>query len=83
MKSCGQILMFKNLKKYFFENSICTWPHSQGQTLKYAGLDLEEKECFAHGQLYVAMSRVGDGKKLFVYSKDRKSRNVVHKAALR
>jgi ATP-dependent DNA helicase PIF1 len=55
---------------------------SQGQTLRYAGLFLEPKECFSHGQLYVSMSRVGDQRKLFVYSKDGKSKNVVHKAAL-
>lgn len=31
---------------------------SQGQTFKLVGIDLR-KECFTHGQLYVALSRVG------------------------
>ena len=62
---------------------VCIRSQSQGQTLKNAGLYLGEKECFGHGQLYVGMSRVGDNTKLFVYSKDGKTKNVVHKAALR
>ena len=56
---------------------------SQGQTLRYAGLFLEPKECFSHGQLYVAMSRVGDQRKLFVHTQDGRTKNVVHQAALR
>jgi len=40
---------------------------SQGQTLRTVGLDLEQ-QCFAHGQLYVGCSRVGDPSSLFKYS---------------
>ena len=38
---------------------------SQGQTFKIAGLYLE-KPCFAHGQLYVGVSRVGAADRLFI-----------------
>jgi len=40
---------------------------AQGQSLKVAGIALEEA-CFSHGQLYVACSRVGSPKNLFVYA---------------
>ena len=39
---------------------------AQGQTLKMAGLILREP-VFAHGQLYVALSRVGNSSNLKVY----------------
>jgi ATP-dependent exoDNAse (exonuclease V) alpha subunit len=38
---------------------------SQGQTLDRVGVFLLE-ECFAHGQLYVTLSRVGDPLQLIV-----------------
>ena len=31
---------------------------SQGQSLRYVGIDIQTRECFTHGQLYVAVSRV-------------------------
>ena len=31
---------------------------SQGQSMKHVGTDLQSGECFSHGQLYVALSRV-------------------------
>ena len=49
---------------------------SQGQTLKVAGLQLEEP-CFSHGQLYVACSRVGSPKNLFALCLMEKQRNIV------
>ena len=38
---------------------------AQGQSLKYVGIDLRAQACFAHGQLYVALSRVTN--KLYLY----------------
>jgi hypothetical protein len=54
---------------------------SQGQSLKVAGVNLETS-CFSHGQLYVACSRVGTGKNLYVFAPDGKTKNVVYQAAL-
>lgn len=31
---------------------------SQGQSMKHVGIDLQSSDCFSHGQLYVALSRV-------------------------
>ena len=54
---------------------------SQGQSLTVAGVNLTEP-CFSHGQLYVALSRVGTPGGLYVLAQDRRTRNVVYKDAL-
>lgn len=54
---------------------------SQGQTLKVAGVHLE-KNCFSHGQLYVACSRVSSPQNLYILSKDGKTKNVVYRNVL-
>lgn len=54
---------------------------AQGQTFQYCGVDLKEP-CFAHGQLYVACSRVGSPRNLFICSPDNKTINVVYKQVL-
>ena len=54
---------------------------AQGQSLTVAGVDLTEP-CFSHGQLYVALSRVGSPSGLFVYAPDRRTKNVVYTDAL-
>ena len=54
---------------------------AQGQSLKVAGIHLESP-CFSHGQLYVAFSRVGNGKKLYVFAPGSKTKNIVYQAAL-
>jgi ATP-dependent DNA helicase PIF1 len=49
-----------DFKRLQFPLRVCfamTINKSQGQTLKYAGVDLRE-HCFSHGQCYVACSRV-------------------------
>ena len=54
---------------------------SQGQSLKVAGVDLSTP-CFAHGQLYVACSRVGSPSNLFIHVPDGRTKNVVLHQAL-
>lgn len=54
---------------------------AQGQTIKYCGVDLTEP-CFSHGQLYVACSRVGSNKNLFVLAKNSRTLNLVHRSVL-
>ena len=46
---------------------------SQGQTLNNVGLYLPEA-VFGHGQLYVALSRVGDDKQIQVLITDKRNR---------
>lgn len=55
---------------------------AQGQSLSVAGLNLENS-CFSHGQLYVACSRVGTPKNLYVYTPTEKTQNIVYPLALR
>lgn len=54
---------------------------SQGQTLRVAGLDLTN-QCFTHGQLYVACSRVSSPQHLFSLAPDRTAKNIVYYQAL-
>lgn len=54
---------------------------SQGQTFEIVGVYLGE-DCFTHGQLYVAFSRVGSAENLFVFSTDKKAKNIVFKGVL-
>ena len=48
---------------------------AQGQTLKVAGIDLQSP-CFSHGQLYVACSRVGTAKNLYILAPDGRTANI-------
>ena len=54
---------------------------SQGQTLEYVGLRLNEP-LFTHGQLYVAMSRVSSRKNIKISMPTKTTRNVVFKKVL-
>jgi ATP-dependent exoDNAse (exonuclease V) alpha subunit len=53
---------------------------TQGQSLSVAGVKLESS-CFSHGQLYVACSRVGTPKRLYIFTPGRQTMNIVHKKA--
>lgn len=55
---------------------------AQGQSLTIAGLILENS-CFSHGQLYVACSRIGTPKNLYVFTPNKKTKNIVYPLALR
>jgi ATP-dependent DNA helicase PIF1 len=54
---------------------------AQGQSLQVCGLNLENP-CFAHGQLYVACSRVGKLSDLFMYAPGGKPKTIVYPKAL-
>ena len=53
----------------------------QGQTLKYTGIYLEN-QCFSHGQLYVALSRVSSRNYVFIYAPNGKTANIVYRSVL-
>ncbi|KAL3075367.1 hypothetical protein niasHT_033597 [Heterodera trifolii] len=59
--------------------SVMTINKSQGQTLARVGVLLDTSQCFAHGQLYVALSRVRDSDNIRVCTtrSDRCVKNVV------
>ncbi|KAM4015418.1 ATP-dependent DNA helicase pif1-like [Anomaloglossus baeobatrachus] len=54
---------------------------AQGQSLKVVGIDLQSP-CFSHGQLYVACSRVGTAKNLFVFAPEGRTKIVIYQKAL-
>lgn len=71
-------------KRLQFPVNLCfamTINKSQGQTLKKAGIDLS-KNCFTHGQLYVACSRVSNSTNLIIYAPNNSTQNIVYTEAL-
>ena len=54
---------------------------AQGQSIRHCGLNLSS-QCFSHGQLYVALSRVGSPDNLFVFAPQEETRNVVYQEVL-
>lgn len=55
---------------------------SREQSLEVFGINLE-LPCFAHGQIYVACSRVGKPSSMFIYAPQNKTKNIVYEKALR
>lgn len=73
--------MFKRLQ---FPVKLCfamTINKYQGESLKLAGVDLRN-DCFSHGQLYVACSRVSFSDSLVILQPENKTKNVVYKEVL-
>ncbi|XP_070203407.1 uncharacterized protein [Littorina saxatilis] len=68
---------FKRLQFPLCQSFAITINKAQGQTLKVAGLNLPTP-CFAHGQLYVACSRVGNPKNLFTLTPTGRTKNIVY-----
>ena len=54
---------------------------AQGQTMKYIGLHLASP-VFSHGMLYVALSRTGSNKSVWILAPDKLTRNVVYPEVL-
>ncbi|XP_067945211.1 ATP-dependent DNA helicase PIF1-like [Watersipora subatra] len=60
---------------------VLTINKSQGQTLKTVGIHLLTP-CFSHGQLYVALPRVGSKNGLYILSPFSQTKNIVYPQAL-
>jgi len=54
---------------------------AQGQSLKVAGMDLRD-DCFSHGQLYVACSRVCSPNSLVILQPEGRIKNIVYKKGI-
>ncbi|XP_062976369.1 ATP-dependent DNA helicase PIF6-like [Elgaria multicarinata webbii] len=54
---------------------------AQGQSLELCSLDLDT-DCFSHGQLYVACSRVGKPDNLYICTDNGTTKNIVYPQAL-
>src|SRR5258705_7682153 len=54
---------------------------AQGQSLELCGLYLDT-DCFSHGQLYVACSRVGKPDNLFIFMQNGTAKNIVYPQVL-
>jgi ATP-dependent exoDNAse (exonuclease V) alpha subunit len=55
---CRSVIKFQRFQFPIRPCFAMTVNKSQGQTLKRVGLALDRQQCFGHGQVYVALSRV-------------------------
>ncbi|XP_076065324.1 uncharacterized protein LOC143039331 [Oratosquilla oratoria] len=68
-KICNGIrVMITNLKKNVIVGKILIGAYKDVQTFERCGLLLDGAQCFAHGQLYVACSRITSYDSLFVFT---------------
>ncbi|GBM81142.1 hypothetical protein AVEN_191286-1 [Araneus ventricosus] len=74
-------LKFKRLQFPIRLAFAITINKAQGQSLELCGLD-SGADCFSHGQLYVACSRVGKPDSLYIYANNGKTKNVVYPKVL-
>ncbi|GFS97744.1 ATP-dependent DNA helicase [Trichonephila clavipes] len=72
---------FKRLQFPILLAFAITINKAQGQSLELCGLDLSV-DCFSHGQLYVACSRVGKPDSLYIYANNGKTKNIVYPQVL-
>ncbi|XP_060874712.1 ATP-dependent DNA helicase pif1-like [Metopolophium dirhodum] len=71
-------------KRLQFPIKVCfamTINKAQGQSFKVAGVDLRN-DCFSHGQLYVACSRVSSPDSLVILLPEGRTKNIVYKEVL-
>ena len=68
---------FKRLQFPIRLTFAITINNARGQSLELSGFYLHP-DCFSHGQLYVACSRVGNPEKLFIYTENGTTKNIVH-----
>ena len=72
---------FKRLQSPIRLAFAITINKAQGQSLELCGLYLHT-DCFSHGQLYVACSRVGNPDNLFIYTETGTTKNIVYPQVL-
>ena len=72
---------FKRLQFQIRLASAITINKAQGQSLELCGLYLHT-DCFSHGQLYVAYSRVGNPGNLFIYKEIGITKKIVYPQVL-
>ena len=78
----NSVIVFRRLQFPVRVAFAMTINKAQGQSFKEAGVDLSTP-CFAHGQLYVALSRVGTGRNLYIKAENGRTHNVVYRKVLR
>jgi ATP-dependent DNA helicase PIF1 len=72
---------FKRLQYPVRLSFAMTINKAEGQSLSVAGVNLESS-CFSHCQLYVACSRVGTPRRLYIFAPGGQTMNVVYQKAL-
>ena len=81
MISTDMSFQFKRLQFPIRLAFAITINKAQGQSLELCGLYLHT-DCFSHGQLYVACSRVGNPDNLFIYTETGTTKNIVYPQVL-